>query len=236
MLAKEEIRRLKKLQKKIGYKFRRSSRLQQALTHSSYVNENPQLKLANNETLEFLGDAVLGLVITEYLYAQFPEYSEGKLSILKSVLVSEPTLAEIAIQLELGKYIFLGRGEDKDKAQLRPSLLSNTLEALIGAQYLDGGLKAVKKFILKIFKINFKEIPGLKLSGSFKNRLQQYSQTERGCIPHYRIVSESGPPHNRVYDIEVSFGGEVYGSGRGSSKKRAEQEAARQALIKLGLE
>lgn len=236
MLSKEDIKRLKQLQKKIYHKFRRISYLHQALIHSSYVNERPQLGLKSNETLEFLGDAVLGLVITEYLYSHFPRLSEGKLSILKSMLVSEPTLAEISHHLDIGDYLFLGKGEDRDAVRKRTSILSNALEALIAALYLDGGLKAAKRFIQKIYALKFKEIPKMELSGSYKNRLQQYTQTELGCMPVYKVTSEKGPSHRKIYEVDVSFQEEVRGHGKGTSKKRAEQEAARDALVKLGLE
>lgn len=235
MIDREIKKELKQLQKKTGCRFRKTSYLVQALTHASYVNENPQQKLINNETLEFLGDAVLGLIITEYLYSEFPKYAEGKLSILKSMLVSEPALAELARKVDLGKYVFLGKGEDREQAKERPSLLSNTLEAMIGALYLDSGLKAAQKFIRRIYRHKFKEIPKIEVAGSFKNRLQQYTQTNLGCMPVYEVVAENGPPHKRLYEIEVKFNGETYGSGSGSSKKRAEQEAAKQALTKLGV-
>ena len=235
MLTREGIKRLKQFQKKLRYKFRRIHYLRQALVHSSYVNERPQLGLTSNETLEFLGDAVLGLVITEYLYKHFPEFSEGKLSILKSMLVSEPTLAEIARHLDIGEYIFLGKGEDRDAARMRASLLSNALEALIAAIYLDGRFKETKKFILRIYVLKFKDIPKVELSGSYKNRLQQYTQTELGCMPVYGVISEKGPSHRKTYEISVSFQGEIWGYGKGTSKKRAEQEAAKNAITKLGL-
>lgn len=236
MLSKEDKKRLKQLQKRISYKFRRISYLQQALIHSSYVNERPQLGLTSNETLEFLGDAVLGLVITEYLYKHFPKFSEGKLSILKSMLVSEPTLADIARHLDIGAYLFLGKGEDRDAARQRSSLLSNALEALIAALYLDGGLKAAKRFVLRVYAVKFKDTPKMELAGSYKNRLQQYTQAELGCMPVYKVASEKGPSHRKTYEIDVTFQGEVRGQGRGTSKKRAEQEAAKDALAKLGLE
>lgn len=236
MLSKEDVKRLKQLQKKIHCKFRRLSYLHQALIHSSYVNERSKLRLVSNETLEFLGDAVLGLVITEYLYRHFPGFSEGKLSILKSMLVSEPTLAEIARHLDIGEFLFLGKGEDRDAARMRPSLLSNALEALIAALYLDGGLKAAHKFIQRVYADKFKDIPKMELGGSYKNRLQQYTQAELGCMPIYEVLSEKGPSHKKTYEIGVSFQGEIRGYGAGTSKKRAEQEAAKHALIKLGLE
>lgn len=235
MLSKEDIKRLKQFQKKISCKFRKISRLHQALIHSSYVNERPQLGLRSNETLEFLGDAVLGLVITEYLYRHFPKFSEGKLSILKSMLVSEPTLAEIAKHLDIGEYLFLGKGEDRDAVRLRASLLSNALEAVIAALFLDGGLKAAHRFIHRIYAPKFKDIPRMELGGSYKNRLQQYTQAEFGCMPVYEVVSEKGPSHKKTYEISVSFQGEVRGHGKGTSKKRAEQSAAKDALMKLGL-
>lgn len=236
MLSKEYIIKLKQLQKKIHYKFRKFHFLQEALTHTSYVNENPQIKLKSNETLEFLGDSVLGLLITEYLYIKFPDFSEGKLSILKSTLVSEQVLADLSKALDLGEYLILGKGEDKGLTRMRHSVLSNALESIIGSIYLSGGLKAARKFVYRIYKDRLKDIQQSDILGSYKNRLQHYTQTEFGCMPVYKIVSEKGPSHNKIYEIAVSFNDRVYGSGKGSSKKRAEQEAARDALITLGLE
>ena len=236
MLSKDDKKKLKQLQKKLCYKFRRSYFLQEAITHTSFVNENPDLGIASNERLEFLGDAVLGLIITEYLYKSFPDFSEGKLSILKSGLVSEQTLSELSAEMELGSYLVLGRGENKGATRCRASVLSNVMEAIIGGIYLDGGLRAARKFIDIIYKHRFKDMPRTKILGSYKNRLQHYTQAELGCMPVYRVVSEIGPSHNRVYEITVNFGGRSHGSGRGTSKKRAEQAAARETLIKLGLE
>lgn len=236
MFSKEDLKKFKYLQKKLQYKFRRFHYLQQALTHTSFVNENPQFKLRSNETLEFLGDSVLGLVITEFLYKNYPDFSEGKLSILKSTLVSEQVLSEISRYMDLGEYLILGRGENRGMTRLRPSVLSNALESVIGAIFLDGGLKAVGKFVHRIYKDRLKDMPKTEILGSYKNRLQHYTQTEFGCIPVYEVISEKGPSHNRIYEINVSFNGRVFGRGRGSSKKRAEQEAAKKALITLGLE
>lgn len=236
MLTKEDKKKLKTLQKILRYKFRRIIHLQQALTHSSFVNENPEKKLNSNETLEFLGDAVLGLVISEYLYKKFPDFSEGKMSILRSSLVNESALADIAFSLDLGEYIFLGKGEDREKSKSRPSLLSNTLEALIGAMFLDGNLKQAKKFIEKIYQKKMIEIPESGLAGSYKNRLQHHTQSKLGCMPQYKITSEYGPPHKRIYKIEVHFNDKTYGKGSGTSKKKAQQEAAKNTLIILGLE
>jgi len=232
----EEKKKLKQLQKIIHYKFRKDVHLLEALTHTSYVNENTSSDIKSNETLEFLGDSVLGLIVTEYLFKRFTNFSEGKLSILKSTLVSEPVLAELALELSLGEYLVLGKGEDRSVTRARPSVLSNALEAVIGGIYLDGGLQASQKFIYRIYEKKFKNIPETDVLGSYKNRLQHFTQKEFGCIPIYEVISEKGPSHNRVYDVVVSFNGKVFGTGKGTSKKRAEQEAARQSLIMLGLE
>ena len=236
MLSKEDIKKIKKLQKILKYKYRKFRHLQEALTHTSFVNENPELQLKSNERLEFLGDAVLGLLITEHLYKELPDFSEGKLSILKSTLVREQTLSELSKKLGLGEYLVLGKGEDKGGTRARMSILSNVLESVIGSMYLDGGLKPVSKFISRIFKDKLKEISEeTEVLGSYKNRLQHYTQTNYGCMPIYKVVSEKGPSHNKVYEVSVNFTGEVYGSGTGTSKKRAEQDAAKKALIKLDL-
>lgn len=236
MFFKEDKKKLKQLQKLLRYKFRKNHYLEEALTHTSHVNENPQLNIKSNETLEFLGDSVLGLIMTEYLYKQFPDFSEGQLSILKSTLVSEQVLAELAANLDLGEYLILGKGEDRAATRARPSVLSNLLEAVIGSIYLDGDLKPARKFIYRIYEEKFKNMPRTEILGSYKNRLQHYTQTEFGCIPVYKVLSEKGPSHNKVYEISVSFNGQQYGLGKGTSKKRAEQEAALQTLIALGLE
>lgn len=236
MFSKEDIAKLKHLQKKLHYKFRKLHHLQEAVTHTSYVNENPQLNLKSNETLEFLGDSVLGVAITEYLYRNFPDFPEGKLSILKSTLVSEQVLAELSKSMDLGEYLILGKGEDKGFTRMRHSVLSNALESIIGGMYMDRGLDEVRRFIYRIYRDKFRDIPKTEILGSYKNRLQHYTQTELGCMPIYKVVSEKGPSHNKVYEITVSFDGRVYGHGRGTSKKRAEQEAARESLVSLGLE
>jgi len=236
MLTREEVKRLKKFQKKLKYKFHKIFYLYHALSHSSYVNEQPENNLRNNETLEFLGDSVLSLVVTDYLYRSFPELSEGKLSIIRSALVSEPALAQIAQGLCVGQYMLLGRGGDNNLSRKSSSLLSDTLEALIAAVYMDGGIKKAQKFVLNIYEAKFKEIPSIQLNGSYKNRLQQYTQSKFACMPVYKIISEYGPSHKRIYEIAVDFQGHVYGYGKGSSKKKAEQEAAKNTLIKFGLE
>lgn len=232
MLTKSQI---KLIQKKLQYKFHKHQYLIEALTHTSYVNENPKLSLKSNETLEFLGDSVLGLVIAESLYRKFPNFSEGRLSIMKSTLVSELVLAELATELGIGDYLILGKGEDRSSTRTRQSVLSNLLEAIIGSIYLDGGLKAASKFIHRIYVEKLKVISNIDTFGSYKNRLQHYTQTEFGCMPVYTVVSEKGPSHNRTYEVTVGFNGKIYGRGKGTSKKRAEQEAAREALIALGL-
>lgn len=236
MFFREDKKKFKQFQKVLRYKFRKHCNMEQALTHTSYVNENPQLNIKSNETLEFLGDSVLGLVMTEYLYKKFPDYAEGKLSILKGTLVSEQALAELSHYLNLGEYLILGKGEDKSVTRVRPSVLSNALEAIIGAIYLDRGLKHAAKFIHRIYEEKFKEMPETDVLGSYKNRLQHYTQTEFSCIPVYKVIAEKGPSHSKIYEISVSFRSQVYGIGRGTSKKRAEQEAARETLVMLGLE
>jgi ribonuclease-3 len=232
----EEKKKLKEIQKILRYNFSKNTHLIEALTHTSYVNENPELGIKSNETLEFLGDSVLGLIITEYLYERFPDFSEGKLSILKSTLVSEPILAELSLGMNLGEYLILGKGEDKSATRLRPSVLSNALEALIGGIYMDGDLKSAKKFIYRIYAEKFRNMPEADVLGSFKNRLQHFTQKEFNCIPVYRVVSEKGPSHNKIYEVAVNFRDKTYGIGKGTSKKRAEQEAAKNTLVILGLE
>jgi ribonuclease-3 len=228
--------KIKELQKKLHYKFKKQNHIREALTHTSYVNENPQLETKSNETLEFLGDSVLGLLMAEYLYKKFPMFEEGKLSIMKSSFVSEPVLAEIAKEFDLGEYLVLGKGDERGTTRMRPSILSNALEAVIGAIYLDGGIKVARVFVHRLYEKRFDNIPENEVLGSFKNRLQHYTQTEFGCIPMYDVVAERGPSHNKIYEVAVVFNKEIHGFGKGTSKKRAEQEAAKAALVKLGLE
>ena len=222
---------LEELEKKIGYTFQDKSKLKLAMTHSSYANEKKGGKQENNERLEFLGDAVLELVSSQFLFKKYPKKPEGDLTRLRASIVCEPTLALCAREISLGSFLLLGKGEDITGGRERPSVTSDALEALIGAIYLDGGFTAAENFIEKFV---LKDIEKKQLFFDSKTNLQQIVQRD---FPEeeltYRIVKESGPDHNKTFQVEVYIGEQMFGTGSGPSKKNAEQEAAYQALLKL---
>ncbi|WP_447599556.1 ribonuclease III [Nitrospira sp. Nam80] len=217
----------------IGYHFVRAYLLDEALTHKSFVNENRAKNQRQNERLEFLGDAVLSLIISEHLAAGLPHCTEGALSKLKARLVSESSLAKAARRLGLGSLLRLGRGEELSKGREKHSLLADALEALIAAIYLDGGLEASRDFILRIFEQELQAIQQLNGESGvedYKTHLQEICQKRYDTLPRYVTVRESGPDHRKLFEVELLIRGEVKGSGRGLSKKEAEQMAAKQAL------
>ncbi|MBO5371616.1 MAG: ribonuclease III [Lachnospiraceae bacterium] len=214
----------------IGYEFKNPRLLQQALTHSSYANEKHMKKHSDNERLEFLGDAVLEVVSSEFLFLNYPELSEGDLTKFRASLVCEPTLAACTPQLALGDFIRLGKGEDMTGGRTRKSILSDALEAVIGAIYLDGGFTNAKEFILKFI---LTDIEHKKLFYDSKTILQELVQGNYEEELNYKLVAESGPDHNKNFSVEARIGEKVYGTGCGQTKKAAEQEAAYQALLIL---
>ena len=217
-------------QKKIGYRFRNRHYLTQALTHSSYANEKHMSRLFNNERLEFLGDAVLELTASEFLYEKFPDYPEGELTRLRASLVCEQTLAFCTRELELGKYLLLGKGEDMTGGRKRKSILSDALEAVIGAIYLDGGFANAKEFILR-FVLN--DMEHKQLFFDSKTILQELVQAGTEGELSYRLIEESGPDHQKKYVVEACIGEKPMGQGEGGTKKQAEQEAAYQVLLSM---
>lgn len=210
--------------------------LEEALTHTSYVNERKQGRPAHNERLEFLGDAVLSLVMTEYLARHFSDYSEGTLSKLKAVLVSASSLATVARQIELGQYLRLGRGEERSKGREKDSLLADALEAVIAAVHLDAGYEASRVVTLKLFAEPLQAVskqaavPG---GGDYKTRLQEWSQKRYDRLPRYVTEKETGPDHHKSFEVEVWVEDETLGRGTGRSKKEAEQAAAKDALERM---
>lgn len=218
------------LQDLIGYRFRNPELLALALTHESYANER-QLDTGNNERLEFLGDAVLGLVVCRYLYERHARLSEGRLAQIKAHLVSTSYLARKARALDLGAYLRLGRGEDLSEGRNRRNVLADTLEALIGALYLDGGLEVTEPFVLSLLREAMDNMEGSQKD--FKSLLQEHTQRLHKSLPHYQVVEEEGPPHDRLFQVQVEFLGEVLGEGSGRSKRDASQKAAQQALETL---
>jgi len=222
-------------QKLIGYTFRQPRLLAEALTHKSYVNELKEKTDRDNERLEFLGDAVLSLIISEHIAATYSELSEGPLSKRRSHLVSEATLADVARKLELGRLLRLGRGEELSQGRDKDSLLANALEALLAAIYLDGGLAAAREFLLKVYAPVLRDVEEREDSGSsagssdYKTWLQEWCQKRYNQPPQYETVHESGPDHQKQFTIRVTIQGQVLGSGTGRSKKEAEQMAAQAA-------
>ena len=213
----------------IGYQFQDPQILKQALTHSSYANERHR-KSEDNERLEFLGDAVLELVSSEFLFLNYPKLSEGDLTKLRAGLVCEPTLAACTAQMQLGDFVRLGRGEEQTGGRRRKSILSDALEAVIGAIYLDGGFTNAKEFILKFI---LTDIEHKKLFYDSKTILQEFVQGNYEEALSYRLLEESGPDHNKNFTVEARIGDRAIGSGSGRTKKAAEQEAAYQALLLL---
>ncbi|MCC8101506.1 MAG: ribonuclease III [Clostridiales bacterium] len=223
--------KMNSLEEKIGYHFRKRRLLVQALSHSSFANEHRSEGYQDNERLEFLGDAVLEVVSSDFLYHAYPDLQEGKLTKLRASLVCEPTLALSAKEFDLSSYLLLGKGEEHTGGRLHNSIISDALEALIGAIYLDGGLEPARSFIERFV---LTDIEHKKLFYDSKTVLQELVQRDR---PHdsirYIIVGEDGPDHAKTFRVEVEIGGTVAGNGSGSTKKAAEQEAAYQALHAL---
>lgn len=221
------------LQKLLGITFKDQSLLKQALVHSSYINENPELSLDSNERLEFLGDAVLGYIIAEKLYEQLSLLSEGKMTRYRATLVSRDSLAEIASTIDLGNHLLLGIGEEANSGRNKPANLANALEAVIAAVTIDQGLSTARDFILRIFEEKLIYIVSHGTRIDSKSRLQETVQAKWQTIPDYKIVEITGPYHERIFTIQVIVNGQVMGNGTGKSKKKAEMKAARQALEKL---
>lgn len=223
-----------KFEETAGIKFVDGKLLRQAFTHRSYINENRDSGLEHNERLEFLGDAVLELVITDYLYKEMKESDEGKLTAIRSALVNADTCARVATALGANDFLLLSKGESKDMGRARQYILANTLEALIGAIYMDQGYEGAKKFILEHFIPLVKEILETGTWIDAKSLFQEKAQELVGHTPVYKTVKETGPDHDKHFTVRVSVGDEVYGEGEGKSKQDAEQSAARDALEKKG--
>jgi ribonuclease-3 len=204
--------------------------LRQALTHKSVSRPGMDVANGNYERLEFLGDSVLGLIVSEYLWRRFPEKSEGQLSRFRAQLVNEESLASIARHVNLGRHIIVGNGERESGGNYKESILADVFEALVGALYVDGGLEVARSFVESRLSESLINIAETRIVTDFKTELQELLQAEALGLPVYRLIAESGPPHNRIFEVEVVIGCEAYGRGSGSSKKRAEQAAACRAL------
>ena len=222
---------IKDLETAIGYRFNNIALLQNALTHSSYANERWHNSLLSNERLEFLGDAILGMTVAKFLYQSFPDRPEGELTRMRADMVCEQTLAKVAAKIELGRHLLLGNGEEQGGGRTRNSILADAVESVIAATYLDGGLEAAQRFIEKFVLV---EVPVKRLhNADYKTALQELVQQKKNQVLSYGLIGESGPDHDKKFDVEVKLNGVVVGTGSGSSKKRAEQDAARAALEKL---
>ena len=210
--------------------FKDKNLLKQAFTHRSYLNENPGTGLSHNERLEFLGDAVLELVVTDHLFQKFPSYTEGELTALRSALVNAVIISEVAAAAGMNDYLLLSRGEAKDTGKARLYILANTYEAYVGAVYLDQGYERTREFILATLLPKTEEIVEKKLWRDAKSLAQEKAQEYFSVTPSYKVLNESGLDHDKHFTVGIFFGAELIASGRGKSKQEAEQEAARSAL------
>ena len=222
---------IKDLENALGYRFRNISLLQNALTHSSYANERWHNSLLSNERLEFLGDSVLGMLVAEYLFRNFPDRPEGELTRMRADMVCEQTLAAAANKIGIGEHLMLGHGEEQGGGRSRSSILADAMESVIAACFLDGGIMAALKIVQQFILV---EVPVTRLHNvDYKTKLQELVQQKKNQTLSYALVGESGPDHDKRFDVEVSLNGKVVGSGNGSSKKRAEQMAASSAIGRL---
>jgi ribonuclease-3 len=224
---------LNELQKILGVSFQQPDVLTQALTHSSYANENPGIAPASNERPEFLGDAILGLIVAENLYRDFPSMSEGEMTRLRSILVKQETLAQIAASIGLGNYLYLGKGEEASGGREKPANLARALEAVIAAVYLDQGSAITEQLVLEILDTELLKTLYQGAIIDYKSQLQELLQAKTQQTPVYNLIETQGPDHNKKFTVEVRIGTEVLATGVGRSKKKAETEAARIALEKL---
>ena len=222
---------IKDLETAIGYRFHNIQLLQNALAHSSYANERWHNSLLSNERLEFLGDSVLGMLVAEYLYRTFSDRPEGELTRMRADMVCEHTLATVANKIDLGTHLLLGHGEERLGGRSRESILADAVESVIAACFLDGGLEAAAQFVQKYILV---EVPVSRLNNmDYKTALQELVQQKKNQVLTYTLVGQSGPDHDKQFDVGVSLNGTVVGCGSGRSKKRAEQMAAKSAIEKL---
>ncbi|MDE5769241.1 MAG: ribonuclease III [Oscillospiraceae bacterium] len=222
------------LEKQIAYQFKDQNLIYEALSHSSYANEKKKIR-KSNERLEFLGDSVLSVVVSQYLFEKYPDLPEGELTKIRAALVCEKSLHKFACRIDLGNYLLLGKGESHTGGRERPSILADAFEAVIAAIYLDGGLEAARTHILRFIPKNIPEKHSM-LFGDYKTALQEVIQKNPEEKVDYRLIEESGPDHNKTFVVEVDLNSNVIGKGTGKSKKEAEQMAAREALALMGYE
>ena len=220
-------------EKSLSLDFENKKLLQRALTHKSFPNENKTLDLKDNERLEFLGDSVLSLAVSTYIFKRFSDFPEGELAKMRAVVVSAPILAEAAKRIDLGRYLFLGKGEEMTGGRERDSILADSMEAIFGALYLDQGFTAASKFILDLLREDIINVAEGNHIQDYKTMLQEVIQQDGNLRPEYEVIDEEGPDHNKTFIVAVKINDNSLGSGQGSSKKEAEQEAAKFALHKL---
>jgi len=214
----------------LGYSFANHDLLFQAFRHPSYVYEKGDPGISDNQRLEFLGDSVINLAVSDLLMESFPEMKEGDLSKYRAFLVSESGLYRIASMLELGDYLLLGKGEERTKGRAKPSILADAFEALMGAIYVDGGFSSASLVITRLFKSMLKEVGSGEPNADFKTQLQELAQKVFQAPPEYRLTKDTGPDHDKTFFVEVYIKGDMFGEGTGKSKKEAEQHAAKEAL------
>ena len=224
---------LKKLEKSLGYTFNNQSILKESVTHKSYAHEKKTSISSYNERMEFLGDAVLELIISEYLFSTYTKYTEADLSKIKAYIVQESSLAETAKKLDIGTYLLLGKGEEMTGGREKPSLLADAFEAVLCAIYIDGGLENARKFILDNLSHKVEKLAANKFIFDFKTELQEAVQAQYGMLPKYITHNEEGPEHQKIFEVEVYVKDDLFGTGKGRTKKAAAQQAAEAALAKI---
>lgn len=232
-LTREDKKRLKKFEKGLGYSFKRRGYLKRALLHKSFANEQRLPPNDNNERYEYLGDAVLELSISHLLMERFPNHPEGELSKLRAAIVNEGQLAEIARGMDLGNFLYLGRGEEQTGGRDKPSLLSDAYEAVLGAIYLDRGFGKAFEIVRKHYRNILDRAGGVGFIKDYKTKLQEESQSRFRAVPRYRLIRTTGPDHRKTFEVHLFIQDKLWGVGQGASKKSAEQSAAQEALEKL---
>jgi ribonuclease-3 len=233
MDATPQNREIEELSNKLGYTFKQPELLLQAFRHASYVNEQADSTLKDNERLEFLGDAVLDLAISAFLMELFQDAKEGDLSKYRAMVVDEAGLCQVASELDLGHYLLLGKGEEQTGGREKPSILADTTEALIGAIYLDAGFDRTMQVIRRLFSPLLEKVDSKDMVHDFKSLLQEYTQKTLNTLPRYRLVEENGPAHDKTFKMVLTLNGVILAEGEGKSKKEAEQNAAREAFLCL---
>lgn len=233
MISQARKQQLLEIEKKLGAKFVSYELIDQALTHSSFVNENKRTDLLDNERIEFLGDAVLKLIVSDYLFTNYPTKDEGELTKIRAAVVSDQALAEKAKSLNIGDYLLLGNNEKAQGGAQKKSNLANALEAIIASIYLDLGFEEAKKVVINLLKDDIKRASSEGFIIDYKSALQEFCQKNKWGLPEYSVIREIGPKHGRMFEIEVKVKGISYGSGKGKTKKEAEQNAAKIAFTVL---